>query len=109
MVRFVLLLMPEGDEPPAVVGPFLSRSLAERWAERNDVPDAAALVMPLDDPSSVYSYGRHAARPSPSPRQLDSLAEQVMATHWQDAPGRPVSQWVYDHADELPAQREIER
>lgn len=128
-MAFALLLIPRNG-PSRAVGPFASEDLAGQWAHSN-VPDGAQrLIVPLDDPHEVLSYGEHALTPSPVPRNhpfdggpVDSRpigqrlrdaerADADMPAGWRDAAlqgwlegqarrGHPMGEWVQGDADRL--------
>lgn len=128
-MAFAVLLIPPIDHSRAV-GPFPTDQLAGHWAQTN-VPDGTQfLVVPMDDPREVISYGEHAFTPSPVPRNhpfdgdpVDSRpigqrlrdaerADADMPAGWRDAAlqgwlegqarrGHPMGEWVEGDADKL--------
>jgi hypothetical protein len=69
MAQHVLMILPSTeDESPRMVGPFLTEGTANNWADREGIDQVRRIIRPLETPTSLYGYGRHALIPSPTPR-----------------------------------------
>jgi hypothetical protein len=70
MAQHILMILPSTkDEKPRMVGPFLTEATATAWAVREGIDQARCVIRPLESPTSLYGYGRHALIPSPRPRK----------------------------------------
>lgn len=71
MTQHILMILPSTeDEKPRMVGPFLTEATANAWADREEIDAVRRMVRPLESPTSLYGYGRHALIPSPTPRKV---------------------------------------
>jgi len=71
MTQHVLMILPSTeDEAPRLVGPFLTEATATAWADKKEIDPIRRVIRPLESPTSIYGYGRHALIPSPSPRRV---------------------------------------
>lgn len=71
MTQQVLMILPSTeDEKPRLVGPFLTEATATAWADRKRIDPIRRMIRPLESPTSIYGYGRHALIPSPSARRV---------------------------------------
>lgn len=70
MTRHILMILPSTeDEDSRLVGPFLTEATANAWADREEIDQGRRIIRPLEEPTSLYGYGRHALIPSPRPRK----------------------------------------
>jgi hypothetical protein len=75
MTQQILMILPSTeDEAPRLVGPFLTEATANAWADTEKIDPIRRVVRPLESPSSIYGYGRHALIPSPVPRNVEAGA-----------------------------------
>lgn len=94
MTQQILMILPSTeDERPRMVGPFLTEATANAWADSKEIEEARRVIRPLESPTSIYGYGRHALIPSPTARR--TVAEGALAA-WEakkeearQAPKRP--------------------
>lgn len=76
MTQQILMILPSTeDETPRMVGPFLTEATANSWADTKKIAPIRRVIRPLESPTSIYGYGRHALIPSPTPRRV--VAEAV--------------------------------
>lgn len=53
-----------------MVGPFLTEATANAWADSKGIEPRRRVIRPLESPTSIYGYGRHALIPSPTARRV---------------------------------------
>ena len=71
MTQQILMILPSTeDEKPRMVGPFLTEATANTWADTKEIDPIRRVIRPLESPTSIYGYGRHALIPSPVPRDV---------------------------------------
>lgn len=71
MTQQILMILPSTeDEAPRLVGPFLTEATATAWADTKKIDPIRRVIRPLESPTSIYGYGRHALIPSPEPRRM---------------------------------------
>jgi len=81
MTQQILMILPSTeDEAPRLVGPFLTEATAVAWADDKGIEPVRRVIRPLESPTSIYGYGRHALIPSPTPRRV--VAEAV--ADWEE-------------------------
>lgn len=80
MTQQILMILPEQEgESPRLVGPFLTEATAAAWANRKQIAPVRRMIRPLESPTSIYGYGRHALIPSPTARRVAGvLGEAVL-------------------------------
>lgn len=127
MTQQILMILPSTeDEKPRMVGPFLTEATANNWADTKEIDPIRRVIRPLESPTSIYGYGRHALIPSPGPRggiaavlhdaigpspeeDEDPGPEDPHSPYWPvrrsprdlAAGGSPVTRWAEEHADQL--------
>lgn len=115
MTQHVLMILPSTeDEKPRMVGPFLTEATANAWADTKEIDPVRRVIRPLESPTSIYGYGRHALIPSPTPRRVvagalaawEAKKEEARSRDTKPLPdlaagGRPITSWIEQHADQL--------
>ena len=90
MTQQILMILPSTeDETPRMVGPFLTEATANSWADTKKIDPIRRVIRPLESPTSIYGYGRHALIPSPVPRSVlcEACGKPFLPTHSIAAPG----------------------
>lgn len=86
MTQQILMILPSTeDEAPRLVGPFLTEATANAWADSKEIDPIRRVIRPLESPSSIYGYGRHALIPSPTPRRMVDMLPGEGALRGRDA------------------------
>lgn len=86
MTQQVLMILPSTeDEKPRMVGPFLTEATANAWADSKEIEPYRRVIRPLESPTSIYGYGRHALIPSPTPRRMVDMVPGEGALRGRDA------------------------